>query len=228
MSRDSRDRRDDDAALLTAYVDGVSELSPDERHRVEGWLARDAEGRADADAVKGLIDQLRALTPEGDGAGEPDWAAMERSIRSAVAAEPPLPWWRRWRWIVPAMTCVTAAAVLIVIWPRPHRVRTEPSPPRPPPAQVAGEPASDGELTLWLDGEAVDVDLSKGDAPRDVLGAVSGPAAPSVGETAGDDPGESGDGDEVGLLPATDLAWIDHLDAAALDRAERWLAGNKG
>jgi hypothetical protein len=32
---------------------------------------------------------------------------------------------------------------------------------------------------------------------------------------------------ELGLLPTTDLAWVDGLDDAALERAERWLAGTK-
>ena len=48
MSRDSRDRRDAadaETALLTAYIDGVAELSPEERHRIEARLARDPDSR---------------------------------------------------------------------------------------------------------------------------------------------------------------------------------------
>jgi len=33
------------------------------------------------------------------------------------------------------------------------------------------------------------------------------------------------DGDGVALLPASDLEWVDHLDDAAMTRAERWLSG---
>src|SRR5438045_3319430 len=136
MSRDPRDLREvaepgaraSDAAgpdgteaehggLLAAYVDGVSELSPDERRRVEGWLASEPRARASADAMHGLIDRLRALPPSHAG-DEPDWVAMERSIRQAVADQAPRRWWRSWRAVVPAMTFATAAAVLMLIWPR--------------------------------------------------------------------------------------------------------------
>lgn len=244
MSRDRRDRPDvaelDAAAaaagpsdarggersaeLLTAYVDGVAELPADERRAIEAWLAADPEARTEAAAVQSVVGQLRALPPEGD---EPDWAAMERSIRQAVAAEPPRPWWRRWQWLVPAMTCATAAAVLIVLWPR-RSPGTAPGHGRAPdlgpglhaPAPAVQPPAAPGDdvVALWLDGSEVDVDLSAagglpvaaGDALGDLeLGAAS--------------PGDGDEPDDVGLLPAADLAWVDHLDDAALDRAERWL-----
>src|SRR5690349_1729368 len=90
------------AELLAAYVDGVAELPIEDRRAVETWLAGDPDARADAAAVHGLLDQLRALPPSGGD--EPDWAAMERSIRLAVDAVPSRPWWRRWQWLVPAMT----------------------------------------------------------------------------------------------------------------------------
>ncbi|HEX7839715.1 MAG TPA: hypothetical protein VF469_19705, partial [Kofleriaceae bacterium] len=73
------------ARLLAAYVDGVAELLPDERREVEALLARDPGARVESEAVHALLGRLRALPPEG---GEPDWAAMERSIRQAVAAAP--------------------------------------------------------------------------------------------------------------------------------------------
>src|SRR5205807_7881686 len=107
------------AELLAAYVDGVAELAGDERRAIEAWLAKDPAARADAAAVQGLIGRLRALPASRDGDGdEPDWAAMERSIRQSVDAVPMRPWWRRWQWLVPAMTCATAAAALLVLWPR--------------------------------------------------------------------------------------------------------------
>jgi hypothetical protein len=255
MSRDARDRRDgpdprdapdagargDDsasrasedphAALLTAYVDGVAELPSDERRRVEALLASDPDARTDAAAVQALLDRLRALPPGGAGDDEPDWAAMERSIHRTVADEVPRPWWRRWRWVVPAMTCATAAAVLLAIWPRAGQVTMIERPPIDPrpshhdAEQGSGrEPApGDGMVALWLDGDEVDVDLSA----ADLLGDVLGDAVPGAGPSRIGDPGD-GDGDEVDLLPATDLAWVDNLDAAALDRAERWLARKKG
>jgi len=219
--------RDPRSQLLTAYVDGVTELSPDERRGVEAWLADDPAARRESDAVHAVLDQLRALPPNAGEVAEPDWAAMERSIRQAVATEPIRPWWRRWQWLVPAMTCATAAAVLLVIWPRPAPVMAPPH--RHVPEPVATEPTTtepttteptttDGVVALWLDGSEVDVDL----AATEPLGD----AGFEIGGAPRDDAADDGDdGDEVGLLPATDLVWVDRLDDAALDRAERWLAG---
>lgn len=228
---DRHDRPSDPAhraALVTAYVDGVTELTPDDRHGVEALLARDPAARAEADAVHALLGRLRALPPNYGVGDDPDWAAMERSIRQAVANDPPRPWWRRWQWLVPAMTCATAAAVLLVIWPR-TAPRTMPAaPPHPAHVQGATDPeraaeaaTAAGVIALWLDGGEVDVDLS---APEDL-------ADVGLGLDLGDGPGAPhpapGDAAEVGLLPPVDLAWVDSLDDAALDRAERWLANSR-
>jgi anti-sigma factor RsiW len=209
-----------DTELLTAYVDGVAELSPDERRRVEAQLAGDPQARADQAAVRTLLDQLRSLPAEG---GEPDWMAMERSIRQAVGHDVPRPWWRRWRWIAPATMLATAAAVLLVMWARPASI----APPDPPVVARVAPPSpaprnAEEIVPLWLDGAEVDVDLSASDMLGDSeLGAS--------GDSGDEDPAQPGaDTDEVALLPATDLAWIDRLDDAAIDRAERWLARKKG
>jgi hypothetical protein len=215
------------AELLTAYVDGVAELPVDERRAVERWLADDPAARADADAVHDLLGRLRALPPTYDTGEPPDWAAMERSIRQAVADEAPRPWWRRWRWLVPAMTCTAAAALAVALWPRPSAVLV----PAPVPAPQPGREPPPGEdvVPLWLDGSEVDLDLSRPGAPgaiEQVLGAADGPTAHA------DDPGNELDAaspvDEIGLLPAAGMAWIDDLDDAALDRAERLLARPPG
>lgn len=206
-----------DAELLTAYVDGVAELAPDERHRLSARLACDPEARADQAAVRALLDQLRALPPE---VAEPDWTAMERSIHQAVGREIPWPWWRSWKWLVPTMTLATAAAVLLVLWTRPTDtsvpvVRSVPdrSPHIPRPTEDV--------VALWLDGAEVDVDLSASD--------MLGGRAPGD-EPGDDDPAQPGDdlNAEVDLLPSTNLAWVDKLDADALDRAEHWLARKQG
>jgi len=206
--------------LLSAYVDGVAELPVDERRAVEGWLAGDADARAEAAAVQGLLDRLRTM-PAGDNGGEPDWAAMERSIRQAVADTPIRPWWRRWQWLVPAMTCATAAAVLVVVWPRTQTVPiapperdpvTAPAPTQVAPPAVPSAPGSDDGFALWLDGRVVDVDpAAMPSAVDDVLGDLDATAS---GDTLDDD----------ALLPATDLAWLESLDEVELARAERWLA----
>ncbi|HEX3762611.1 MAG TPA: hypothetical protein VHW23_28105 [Kofleriaceae bacterium] len=211
---------DRSAELLSAYVDGVAELPVDERHAVERWLADDPAARADADAVHELLGQLRALPPDYDGGAPPDWAAMERSIRQAVAAEAPRPWWRRWQWLVPAMTCAAAAAVAIALWPRPAP-RLAPTPPGdrvPAPVHDHDLVPGDDVLALWLDGSEVDVDLSRGS-----LGALDSPVAPDAADTP---EAETAPEAEIGLLPAAGMAWIDDLDDAALDRAERALAAS--
>lgn len=221
----SRDRSREDAAgrrgdadeLLSAYVDGIAELSIDERRRVDAQLASAPAARADEAATRSLLDRLRALPPEGD---EPDWSAMERSIRSAVGDEVPRPWWRAWRWLVPVMSCATAAAVLILLWsrPRPRPIRETAAPPvaqgersvsAMPEPEVLDDPGA--IVPLWLDGAEVDVDLSAADILR----------VPGIGD---DDIQGDGDADGVALLPAADLGWVDRLDDAAVSRAERWLS----
>src|SRR5438105_3355749 len=114
MRRDPGDR---DAELLSAYVDAVSELSLEERRRIEARLTSDPGGRAEEAAVRSLLDQLRALPPEGT---EPDWAAMARSIHLAVGRDVPRRWWRRWKWLAPTTTLATAMLVLLILWARPR------------------------------------------------------------------------------------------------------------
>jgi anti-sigma factor RsiW len=242
----ARVARRDPGALLSAYVDGIAELAVDERRGVDTWLDADPAARTEAAAVQSLLGRLRAMPPEpGD---EPDWSAMERSIRLAVADAPIRRWWQSWRWLVPAMTCATAAALLFALWPRTVPVVPE----RPRPASGAGEqvraavaePTEHGDraeraehgdraehagerdtVALWLDGSEVDVDLS---APA--AGDMLGEGAAGVAEHGELSPAGAPDeaSDDFGLLPATDLAWVDGLDDAALDRAERWLAGRAG
>src|SRR5262245_37246174 len=85
-------RREDES--LTAYVDGVAELDVAERQRVDDRLRDDAELRAEAEATRGMLDQLRALPHEGV---EPDWNKLEIAIRDAVGPDVPRRWWRNWR-----------------------------------------------------------------------------------------------------------------------------------
>jgi hypothetical protein len=230
MSRDPGDASDagraPDAELLTAYVDGVSELSPEERRRIEAQLADDPQARSDEAGLRALLGRLRALPPEGD---EPDWAAMERSIHSAVGSEVPRPWWRAWRWLVPLTSFATAAAVMILLWSRPASIREAPrgidprgSATRPEPLasdDVGPRPATPTDraddapaiVSLWLDGAEVDVELSAAETLR----------GPDAGEY---DPSQPGADDDGALLPSSGLSWVDHLDDDALSRAERWLA----
>ena len=212
------DRPARDAELLTAYVDGVAELSPDERRRIGERLAADPEARAEQAAIRRLLGQLRELPSEGN---EPDWTAMERSIRQAVGPDAPASRWPRWRWLVPLSTFATATAVLFVMWSRPAAIRPASRPPAVPPAledRGAREPRPDDNIVpLWLDGDEVDVDLSASELLHGPEIGDDDPAHPDGDADAGPDGAD--------LLPASNLAWVDGLDDAAIERAERWLAG---
>ena len=209
-------------ALLTAYIDGVTELSPDERKRIEARLAEDPQPRADEAAVRALLGRLRALPPEGN---EPDWSAMERSIRAAVGSEVPRPWWRAWRWLVPLTSCATAAAVMLLLWSRPAAIRepvraampAAPAVPRPTPPPIERVDDAAAIVPLWLDGAEVDVDLTAAEILRGPEIGEYDPSQPDPEATATDE-------DRAALLPVGSLGWVDRLDDAAIDRAERWLA----
>jgi anti-sigma-K factor RskA len=205
--------RDTDT-LLAAYLDGVGELTADERRRVEARLAEDGALRDDAEATRGVLGQLRDLPAAG---GEPDWAAMERAIRDQVGPEVPRAWWRGWRWLVPIGALAMAGAVLALVLhhPAPAPTHREPVAVRAPDAGApviapAPAPTDEASLALWLDGDAVEV----GVAADELLGPDE--RLPGLG-----------DDDAVGLLPAGDLAWVDELGDDEVAAAEAWLARKK-
>ncbi len=202
-------RRDDE--LLAAYVDGVSELTADERRHVEELLAREPALRTDEAQTRTLIDQLRSLPPEGT---EPDWAAMERAIAGEVGDQVPRPWWRpSWRWLVPAAALALAAAVF-ALWIHAPAPATTPVVATPSDASAApiAPPADElATMPLWLDGEEVEIDLAA-DELLEVDRALLG----------------EDDGLTPGLLPVDNLAWIDELDVDDIEVAEAWLGRKKG
>jgi len=184
-----------DDELLSAYVDGVGELTPEERKRVEARL-----GELDVGGTKGMIDQLRALPPEGN---EPDWRAMHARIAKAID-EAPRPWWRRW--FIPAggLAVVVGAALLLLT------VRHDDVQAPPPPVAVktpvvdAAVPVAPAQATeLWLDGQLVDVSNVDPEALFD--DEVEAPDA------------VADDGDLT----------VDQLDDKALDNLDRWLERKK-
>jgi hypothetical protein len=187
----------DDRELIAAYLDGVAELTPDERRRVEALLRDDAV-RADADAMRTTLAALRELPHDGV---EPEWAALERRIAGAVPAKVPTSWWRRLRWVAPVGALAATAATALVLFHHPASERGALLDAGVPAVVAPAEPAPATEL--WLDGHIVDV----GDADPSVL-------LPDADDALADE----------GLLPAQDLHWIDSLDDAAIDRAEHWLA----
>ena len=193
--------------LLAAYVDGVGELTTDERKIVEARLADDPTWRDDADATRSLLGQLRELPDEG---AEPDWSAMERAIRDEVGPMVPRSWWRGWRWLAPIGVLAMAGAVLVLVLRTPEKStdigtrepeRRDAGTPLAPP--IPDEPTT---VPLWLDGAAVDVDLQTAELVVD------------------EDPADDA---EVGLLPTGDLAWVDDLGDDDIAAAEAWLARKK-
>lgn len=193
--------------LLAAYVDGVGELTTDERKIVEARLADDPTWRDDADATRSLLGQLRELPDEG---AEPDWSAMERAIRDEVGPMVPRSWWRGWRWLAPIGVLAMAGAVLVLVLRTPEKSTDIGT--RDPERRDAGTPLAPAvpdeptTVPLWLDGAAVDVDLQTAELVVD------------------EDPADDA---EVGLLPTGDLAWVDDLGDDDIAAAEAWLARKK-
>jgi hypothetical protein len=206
-----RDRDPDQ--LLAAYVDGVSELTPEERRSVEARLA-DPTVRAEETATRSMIDQLRGLGHE-PAANEPDWAAMERAIADEVGPDVPRPWWRAriWRWMMPALGAVAATAIILLLVTRPESA-PEPGVHTPDVKPVLADvktpvaPVADDSISLYLDGMAVEVSAGA----EDLLGP----------DELDDDTVTSG------FLPTADLAWIDSLDEESIQLAESALARKKG
>ncbi|HEY5933580.1 MAG TPA: hypothetical protein VIU61_03065 [Kofleriaceae bacterium] len=192
--------RRDTSELLAAYVDGVTELSADERRRIEARLTAEPALRGDADATRELLGELRDLPRSG----EPDWSALERSINQAVGPDAPKRW-RGWRWLVPAVALAAAGAIAALVLHDPQEPVTAVDPiakTTPPPPVPAEQPSED--LPFWLNGQAVEVELEALDAIEAELADDEAPA-------------------DDGLMSTSDLGWVDALDEAALDRAERWL-----
>ncbi|MEO8702099.1 MAG: hypothetical protein ABI867_18795 [Kofleriaceae bacterium] len=191
--------------LLAAYVDGVTELSPEERRRVEAKLADDPTLRDAETKTRELLGQLRELSPQG---GEPDWSALERSINDAVGPELPRPWWRRWRWVVPgAVLATTAAVALLVLRPAAEPVVAPPIPSDVPRTPVSTE--IDTTLALYLDGSEIEVELE---------GAEAELLDDSFDDVTADDPAVAD-----GFLSPADLAWVDDLDDDAVEQLDGYL-----
>ena len=154
-----------------------------------------------------LVAKLRALPGEGR---EPDWSQLEREIALAVGPRVPLPWWRSWRWLVPAAALAAVAVIALVVINHPHAPTVAVTHPdaggAPAPVAEAAPPTSTG-TALWLDGQAVDV----GDVDPTLLLLDDVDSSDELADDSGT------------LLPADDLRWIDSLDDRALDRAEHWL-----
>jgi len=192
--------------LLSAYVDGVGELSLEERRAVEKLLRDDPSARTDEAATRELLDGLRDLPPIGT---EPSWTQLEQAISREVGGDVPrVAWWRRnLKWIESGLALATVAAVAMLWVSRgePGEVIHGPTAPR-----VVEQPKAD-KVALWINDYAVEV--GEADAQR-----LIDDFDDEIQALATED-----DGSDNSLLPASGLEWVDGLDDKALENAERWL-----
>ena len=159
------------------------------------------------DADRALVTQLRQLPPEGV---EPDWQELEAAIRAEVGDDPPRPWWRNWRWIIPVWALATTAviALLVLRTDKPEEPRAVVVP-RADAGVIDEQPQPAAATTaMWLDGQMVEIEDT---AWLDAMDAEARAALEP-------DPDVTG-----GILPVADYGWIDALDEEAIARAEDWL-----
>lgn len=210
----------DTAELLAAYVDGVGELTPSERRRVELLLASDKAARDDESATRDLIGKLRALPPQG----EPDWTALERSIQEAAKEMDrprrsawltfgggevvPRPWYRRFWFTIPAgLALAGGAAVLVFALRGGSTTETEspvvvhaPAPVEQPPVET------DGPVAVYLDGTELELAVESSNLAEDRLDEMTFAGLETF--------------DVADNLLGEDFGWIDDLDDDALRRLE--------
>ena len=210
--------------LLAAYVDGVGEMSVEERRRVERYLASEPAARGDQIATREVLDQLRAL----DEPDTQDWAAMEAAIHAEVGDEVPRRSWlsrvtgvgspggsvSRWRVALPAFAFIGAVIAILVI--RSRTADDEGMPIAFVPKTEVQQPVFaeiDQRVTVYLDGIDLEIGLDTAKAADDELDDLMFARASDV----------SDDEASLGFLETSDLGWIDELDDDELTRAERLL-----
>ncbi|HKB42276.1 MAG TPA: zf-HC2 domain-containing protein [Gemmataceae bacterium] len=191
---------------LTAYVDG--ELTDEERARVEAWLARNPEARAEVEGqrrLKGLWD--RCPVPEPDRFAWDDvLARVESGLGSAATEKSARPAHRQgprdqtWLWAAGAV----AAAVLLGLW----LSRRDPPAVDPPGTEEVFEVASEADVVID--------DMDPADAPAVVVGRV--PAQESF-------PLKPGELLEVASPDEVTILSMDAADLGALVVGEAPVAG---
>jgi hypothetical protein len=191
-----------------------------------------------------LVARVRALRDDG---AEPDWAALEANIREQTRALPMhAPWWRRWQLLVPIAALAATAAIALVVMHRPSEpqtavvaLRDAGTPDRNPIAASPGladesrgalEHGALGALehgahdSVWLDGEAIDLDESVEPEALDSLAPPETAALDTLAPSASAPTKESADEADDSILPVADYGWIDSLDDADVARLETLLA----
>ncbi len=205
-TRGARSRPDDDSGITTHAAGNEMRGTINRRSHDDGPDLDPSE--------QAIVGRLRALLPEGN---EPDWNALEASIRSEVRDQPMYrPWWQRWQYLVPlGALAATAGLALVVMKTNDAQRQASLTVPRDAGTSERGEPSiREPAPTLWLDGEPVELDEI---SPAALDEVVPDPEIYEEGDDASDAASD-------GILPVIDDGWIDTLDADGVARAESWLA----
>ena len=199
----------DPRALIAVWADAPDALSPEERDAVEALLERDPDARAEAEALRRVVVDARALPQP------PMPASAMASIADAIAQERARaarsPWTRLRAWIArPALSLglAAAAATAVGVWvtTRPHAIETVAPIAATPDAAVPIAPLVIEPVTA---GELAD------------LGALDDRALDRLDHAlGGDDEDDAGDD---GLIADPDLAWVDALSPDQVDSLDRYL-----
>lgn len=227
LRRESSDEKarqvDVNATIVTKHAASQAEAERDlalveikrRKSTTDAPPALDAEDEA-------LIARLKALPSEGV---EPNWRLMEDAIGNEVSGQPTsVPWWRNLPIMVPVSLCAAAAIVMLIMLKtsatKSERTATLTQRDAGIEQHVeASERAASKPTTLWLDGEAFDLDEIPDDALQQITTDLDEAPLDVETDTIGDD--------EAGILPTSDYGWIDTLDDDAAERAEAWLTRSK-
>lgn len=212
---------DFDETLLSAYIDG--ELPPDERARVEQWLAEQPEGRQLLEELRstktGLERLPRDRLPHDFSEQVLRQAEREMLTSSGEAQQPPRGFfWQRFRRPLLWASLAMAAGLLLMVFDRDRQppaalrqVALAPGEPQDGPAigAPAGETAKSGE---GFSGELPDSSA--------VSGPASGPAAMAAGAAPADESGERNDVPRGRLSASGKQIGADGKNAAGMRRTE--------
>lgn len=211
---------DFDETLLSAYIDG--ELPPDERARVEQWLAEQPEGRQlleELRSIKTSLERLPRYRLPHDFSEQVLRQAEREMLTSRGEAQPPRGFFRqRFRRPVLWASLALAAGLLLMIFDRDRR---QPAALREV-ALAPGE-AQDGPAIGAPAGETAESNERLSEELPDssaAPGPVSGPAAMPAAAAPADESGERNNAPRGSLRASGKQAEAGRKDAVGMRRTE--------
>jgi hypothetical protein len=183
--------------LLAAYADG--EVTPEERARIEAWLADHPEAAAEVDAQRSLVRLYEESSPPSPT--EEEWRDVLAGIEQEVNKPRPMPAraprrWPRYVLNVGYGIALVAACVLLTValWsPLPTAPTTQPS--QPGPVVAVGDPlviASGDDVRILSMNDADSKALIVGDPPVRTPLQLLGPDEVKVNKVEPTDDGHMG------------------------------------